>query len=90
LNFYSDLSGTIPLDVSGLNFQVKIKENEKLKQNGIEVSNIINNYYTSNLDGINKKILQNFLFLEKQIFGGTLEELNIDVTIEPSTTYQII
>lgn len=90
LNFYSDLSGTIPLDVSGLNFQVKIKENEKLKQNGIEVSNIVNNYYTSNLDGINKKILQNFLFLEKQIFGGTLEELNIDVTIEPSTTYQII
>ena len=63
LNFYSDSGGTIPFDVSGLNFKVTIKEHSTTKVNGS--SNSYDYYWlTSVLTGTSVKILDDFTWFE--------------------------
>ena len=63
LNFYSNSGGSIPFDVSGLNFKVTIKEHSTTKVNGN--SNSYDYYWlTSVLTGTSVKILDDFIWFE--------------------------
>ena len=90
LNFYSDSAGTIPFNVSGLNFRVIINEFHDILFN--------NNYYSYNyiwetdaLTGTSTKILDDFIYKDIQDdpnLGNNSEE-NITITILPGA-YNII
>lgn len=70
LNFYSNSGGTIPFDVSGLNFKVTIKEHRTTEVNGN--SNSYDSYWlTSNLTGTSVKILDDFLWFEDYTDWGS-------------------
>ena len=63
MNFYSDSGGTIPFNVSGLNFKVTIKEHSTTEVNGS--SNSYDYYWlTSYLTGTSVKILDDFTWFE--------------------------
>ena len=63
LYFFSDSLGTIPFDVTGLNFKVKIKESTFINQTN--TSNIL--YQTSFLNNTSVKILDDFMVTEMYI-----------------------
>lgn len=90
LEFYSDNSGTTPINVSGMNFKVKIKENQIITKDGTVDSNNNYIYFTSDLSGTSTKILDQFVFVENQLISGVQTNLSATVTIETSPTYQII
>ena len=88
LNFYSDSGGTIPFNVSGLNFRVKIKEHHVLTEgnSSFQYDSI---YLTSGLTGTSTKILDDFVWFEEYDDNGYINRQTITVTIEPFT-YTII
>ena len=88
LNFYSDSAGTIPFDVTGKNFRVKIKEVQNVNDNGTSLSNT-NIYETDILIGTSTKILDDFIYQENSNDVGYYHTMNVTVTIE-NGTYQII
>ena len=80
LNFFSDASGTIPFDVTGLNFKVKIKEHQKNEYNGSVTENDYI-YFTNNLIGTQTKILDDFYYFERYYDENNF--VDTEVTIEP-------
>ena len=88
LNFYSNSAGTIPFDVTGKNFRVKIKEVQNIDDNGTTFSNT-NIYETDILTGTSTKILDDFIYQENSNDIGYYHNTNTTVTIE-NGTYQII
>ena len=88
LNFYSNSAGTIPFDVTGKNFRVKIKEVQNIDDNGTTFSNT-NIYETDILTGTNTKILDDFIYKESSNDIGYYHNTNTTVTIE-NGAYQII
>ena len=88
LNFYSDSGGTIPFNVNGLNFRVKIKENHD-GQSGNSYFNYDYFYLTSILTGTSTKILDDFQWFEQYNDEGYNQGQRITITIEPFT-YTII
>ena len=88
LNFFSDSAGTIPFDVTGKNFRVKIKEFQNIDDNGTTFSNT-NIYETDILTGTSTKILDDFIYQENSNDTGYYHNTNTTVTIE-NGTYQII
>lgn len=88
LNFYSDSGGTIPFDVTGLNFRVKMKEVQNINDNGTNISNT-NIWETDILTGISTKILDDFIYQENTNDNGYNHTFNATITIETGT-YQII
>ena len=86
MNFFSDASGTIPFDVTGLNFKVKIKEHQTNENNGtVTENNYI--YFTNNLSGTQMKILDDFYYFERYYDDNNF--IDTEVTIEPFN-YNII
>lgn len=86
LNFFSDASGTIPFDVTGLNFKVKIKEHQRNDYNGTVTENDYI-YFTNNLSGTQIKILDDFYYFERYYDENNF--IDTEVTIEPFN-YNII
>lgn len=75
LNFYSDSAGLNPLNVTGLNFKVKIRERRIL--DNIENSNFV--YETSFLNGTSAKILDDFEFYFWDLDSGVIERHEISI-----------
>lgn len=90
LNFYSDSGGTIPFNVNGLNFRVKIKEHHDV-DDGNSSFQYDYIYLTSVLTGTSTKILDDFQWFEQYIDPDTnyQQGQTITITIEPFT-YTII
>lgn len=90
LNFYSDSRGTIPFNVNGLNFRVKIKEHHDV-DDGNSSFQYDYIYLTSVLTGTSTKILDDFQWFEQYIDPDTnyQQGQTITITIEPFT-YTII
>ena len=88
LNFYSDSGATIPFNVNGLNFRVKIKEHYDVR-NGNSSFQFDNIYLTSVLTGTSTKILEDFQWFEQYKDYGYIQKQTITITIEPFT-YTII
>lgn len=87
LYFYSDSLGTIPFDVSGLNFRVIIKESTFLNQ--VNTNNIV--YETSILENTNIKILDDFMVTKYSINCSNGQSKIITKTIEiKNGAYNII
>ena len=87
LHFYSNSLGTMPFDVSGLNFKVIIKESTFLNQTN--TNNIV--YETSVLSNTNVKILDDFMVTEMHIdcSNGQRKTRSKTVTIQ-NGAYNII
>ena len=87
LYFYSDSLGTIPFDVSGLNFRLIIKESTFLNQ--VNTNNIV--YETSVLENTNIKILDDFMVIKHSINCSNGQSKIITKTIEiQNGAYNII
>lgn len=90
LNFYSDSAGTIPFNVSGLGFRVIINEFHDIQVNNN--SNSFNYIWeTDELTGTSTKILDDFIYRDKQDDpnSGNNSEENITITISAGA-YNII
>lgn len=88
LYFYSNSGGTIPFDVTGLNFRVKIKEHHNV-DDGNTSFQYDSIYLTDILTGTSTKILDDFVWFEQYDDNGYTQGQTITVTIEPFT-YTII
>ena len=90
LNFYSDSAGTIPFNVTGLNFKVKINE---LGENFFGGNSTFNEYiyFTDILSGTSTKILDDFAYYI-EVNANDIQNYSytkIDVLIE-NGNYEII
>ena len=90
LNFYSDSAGTIPFNVTGLNFKVKINE---MEENFFEGNSTFNEYiyFTDILSGTSTKILDDFAYYIEANANDiqNYSYIKIDVLIE-NGNYEII
>ena len=88
--FYSDAGGTVPFNVSGLNFRVKINENHS-GNNPSGSFNYNNSWLTDILSGTSTKILDDFAWAMQYNDSdyGTSNE-NTTVTILSDNTYTVI
>lgn len=90
LNFFEDVDGLIPKDVSGLDFNVVVKENEIKKEDSIEVFNEDYIYFTFGIGSTSIKFLQNFEFYKKEKIGSVVHQHERNISIQTNETYQII
>ena len=88
--YYSDAGGTVPFNVSGLNFRVKINENHS-GNNQAGSFNYNNSWLTDVLSGTSTKILDDFPYQEQYNDPdyGTSNE-NTTVTILSDNAYTVI
>lgn len=80
--FYSDSAGTIPFDVTGLKFQVNVKEYRSISSSGGSFNET--NYLISGiLSGTNYKFLDDYMFFEMTDDGeGNIYTMNATISIE--------
>ena len=77
LNFYSD-AGITPIDVTGMNFKVKIKQDISEISNGIPINSTII-FETSPMTGTSKKIFDDLRYYQRDSDGYEYDET---ITIE--------
>ena len=77
LNFYSD-AGITPIDVTGMNFKVKIKQDISEISNGIPINSTII-FETSPMTGTSKKIFDDLRYYQRDSDGYVYDET---ITIE--------
>lgn len=81
LYFYSDPLGNIPLDVTGLGFQVNIKEHNVISSDsGSSSFDYI--WRTGILNGTSYKIYNDYVYNEFSSSGGSYNSLNITISIQ--------
>ena len=85
LNFYSDASGLVHFDVTGLNFKVKIKDRFTLDN----VQNYIEIWETSILTGTSTKILDDFEFYFVDEINNNNNIERHEISVEAGA-YQVI
>lgn len=77
LNFYSD-AGITPIDVTGMNFKVNIKQFSQYLVNG-NPSNSTSVFETSAMSGTSTKIFEDLVYFQRNSDGY---ELDVTITIE--------
>lgn len=83
--FYSDSAGTIPMDVTGMGFQVNIKQTETQSISGGGTATNVYIWRTQVLSGTSKKIYDDFIYYSA---GGDVTETTT-IIVHPGS-YNII
>lgn len=80
--FYSDAAGTIPFNVTGLNFQVNIKEYRQISMTGGGY-NETNYFLTDVLSGTSYKFLDDYMFFDRnEGESGYYYDMDSTITVE--------